>query len=337
MQTFAIDRKLSGRIKGVAILMMLIHHIFTFPGWIVAGHYEPARWFVSLANGPSKLCVALFAFITGWAFCLAADKSLKSSAKRVLRFYKMYWLCTVLCMAVAVGCGWRPGLPALVSELTGWHPELMKFCWYVFFYLLVMLILPLTAGISDKGLLWGFVCLTAAPAGAFLVLSRVSVGGYAWNNLLHLLQYFPCVEMGYLCCRYDLFGRARRALSRVPDWVLAPVCILAACVGKRLVASQDWLYGTLLVFGLACALRHTATAVGKGLAWVLEKLGALSTWLWFLHCLFFADATRGLLQPVLYWSANPVLVFAAAMVLLIPAACAVEALSRALRLSGGKK
>lgn len=69
-KSFTIDDTLL--IKGVAIILMVCNHLFPIPEWIY-----PENQFISIAVGSktlaayiggfSKICVAIFAFLSGYA------------------------------------------------------------------------------------------------------------------------------------------------------------------------------------------------------------------------------------------------------------------------------
>ena len=66
-------RDISGAIKGIALILMFIHHFFTFPEWIICGiDYPWIRTFAIQFGAPTKLCVALFAFLTGYFHAFSA-------------------------------------------------------------------------------------------------------------------------------------------------------------------------------------------------------------------------------------------------------------------------
>ena len=61
---------------------------------------------------------------------------------------------------------------------------------------------------------------------------------------------------------------------------------------------------------------HRMTNCIKGIAIImmmillfpLEELGIVSMEIWFIHCIFFAEATKKVFMPILYWPGHPVLV-----------------------------
>lgn len=64
------DRSTTSVIKGIAVIMMFIHHFFTFPAWWVGGvHYPLLEKLAPYFSMPLKLCVPVFCFITGYFYC----------------------------------------------------------------------------------------------------------------------------------------------------------------------------------------------------------------------------------------------------------------------------
>lgn len=67
MKTSYLDRPISDAIKGIALIFMFIHHFFTFPEWYVSGiSYPELSLFARLFCWPLKICVSVFAFLTGY-------------------------------------------------------------------------------------------------------------------------------------------------------------------------------------------------------------------------------------------------------------------------------
>ena len=47
------------------------------------------------------------------------------------------------------------------------------------------------------------------------------------------------------------------------------------------------------------------------------NVGKNSANMWFLHCLYFGEATRNLIQPLAYWAKSPILIYAVAVIELL--------------------
>lgn len=67
-----LDQKISRYIKAIAIIMMVIHHFFAFPDrWLesnlfITGGYIGGKPVEQMLGEMCKLCVCIFAFISGY-------------------------------------------------------------------------------------------------------------------------------------------------------------------------------------------------------------------------------------------------------------------------------
>lgn len=69
-------------IKGIAIIMMFLHHFFTFPAWHSAVITYPVfDRYAEMLNEPMKMCVPIFAFLTGYFYWFTKKKNLKYSVR----------------------------------------------------------------------------------------------------------------------------------------------------------------------------------------------------------------------------------------------------------------
>lgn len=94
-----LTRNETNFIKAVAIIMMLMHHFWGFPAWRVGGAaLEPA---IYLPGGASlswmaarqfKICVAMFAVITGYGWG-KGQVSLRKAAQRIGKVLLAYEWC----------------------------------------------------------------------------------------------------------------------------------------------------------------------------------------------------------------------------------------------------
>jgi len=69
------DKHTTNIIKGIALIFMFIHHMFTFPDAYIDGISYPAlepyaKWLCT----PFNMCVAIFAFLTGYCYFFCKEK-----------------------------------------------------------------------------------------------------------------------------------------------------------------------------------------------------------------------------------------------------------------------
>ena len=150
-----IDRKTSGIIKGIAVILMVFHHTLGFQDWLIDG-----ITLIGITNECSmifaratKICVALFAFLTGWQYALHRDKSFKYSIRKICTILLNYWVtfAVVLLFAVLI-CSYRPSIALIGYEGLLLYTPILMFSWYVVFYIGMMLVLPLLHKLQNK---WG--------------------------------------------------------------------------------------------------------------------------------------------------------------------------------------
>lgn len=97
--------------KGMAIILMLIHHLFAFPNRILTKQSYKS---LLLINGLQieyyigvfgKICVAMFLFLSGYGLYIITSKNNKFSIKdaiiRISRLYINYW--TVFLIFIPIG------------------------------------------------------------------------------------------------------------------------------------------------------------------------------------------------------------------------------------------
>ena len=318
MEKYYISKELSTVVKGIAIILMLIHHIFTFPDWIVVdGGYSPNLIFADYFNSPTKLCVCIFAFVTGWAYAVNKNRTINYALKKIIKFLITFWLVAIPLIAVAVlFCNYRPDILNIITELTGLSSVIMVFCWYVSFYIVSMIILPLLSKALDKNIFIALLAGVVLPIALLTLLNAVihqSNLNLLINNLRH---WFPCICVGYICNNYDIFAKIKKLTKRINSVLILFFALIICFVGRYFFAALDFIYCAVLVFAISNVFNGSENIVKKVIARIFSAFGSVSTNIWFLHCAFFSTVTREMFQPLIYWSANPIIVFACALLIL---------------------
>ncbi len=225
----------------------------------------------------------------------------KDTFLKIVRFLLNYELICIPSLIIAkVCCQYEFGTYEAVTEMLGLTSNVMIFCWYVPFYIISLLLMLLIYRIMDKGL--GISCLVGivAPILLFSGMKTVADGtifATLFNNLKH---WFPCIAVGYMCNKFNLFSMVKKKIEKIPVIIVLLVAVVGCGVGRYFVSALDFLYCMILVFSLSNMLYRTE----KNTVWkdILKKFGLVSTNIWYLHCLFFSSATRELFQPLAYWS-----------------------------------
>ena len=93
-----IDREYTNIIKGIALLLMFIHHLFTFPDTFLIKNINvpDLQCFAEIFNEPTKICVSIFAFVTGYFYFFNKSKTYRYSLKKASDLYVNYLVVFIL-------------------------------------------------------------------------------------------------------------------------------------------------------------------------------------------------------------------------------------------------
>ena len=349
MNDHFLKRDISDAIKGVALIMMFVHHFYTWPEWYVSGiSYPELQSFARYLNYPLKACVPMFAFLTGYFYHFAGQKTLRYSLRKITDLLISHSAVCLALMIPALALGvFHPTPAAVATELIGMGTEVMRFSWYVSFYCLSMLLLPVLVKLSagnPGGDLLIMLVLPAVAANTVIAAIQEHLPGnltMLTGILSSVWEWFPVVISGYLSAKYRLFetyldevsARFSSGWGKVCFWL----CLCAVGFAGRLALPRfalgsiqpsgrwvelellmDVLYAPLFVYGLARLLQQMKYPRFLG---VLGNLGRQSLYMWFFHAVFF-NCLREYTQPLIYAPKNPVLV-----ILLSLAVCYVLAVA----------
>ena len=112
------DRDTTNIIKGVVLIMMFMHHFFTFPDWWVDGvSYPVLRTLAPYFTLPFKMCVPVFCFITGYFYYFNDHKDYKYSLKKITDILISYWGVFIVLAVLAVICvGYEYSVSSVIKE-----------------------------------------------------------------------------------------------------------------------------------------------------------------------------------------------------------------------------
>lgn len=91
LEQYEISKETTAKIKGIAIILMIIHHFLAYPFWLIDGVTYPNvnRLGEDLnvwIECSTKICVSIFAFITGYGYYLRNNQTIKYGLKKYLIF-----------------------------------------------------------------------------------------------------------------------------------------------------------------------------------------------------------------------------------------------------------
>lgn len=327
-----LDTSMSRAIKGFALILMIIHHCFGFPSWHINGiSYGNASFlglpFWSWIMNTTGVCVSLFAFLTGWAYFFNKKPSLKYGVKKIIHFLKYYWfILFIIFIPIAMAMGtYVPTFSNILLNMFALKNSLVSLAWYVYFYIFVMLTLPIIIKLINFKWWVGTAFVLACFILSYYVLAYVTISrGYLKNDFYQCVYWYPCVLSGYLVARFDLYNRLHQYLKQQNKILF--IIVIAAVLVCRVLWQQvflfnlDALYAPIIIFALMMLLQQRPIVIIR----LLEFLGRHALNIWFLHSIFFTSYLVNIFQPIAYLPKNPVLVVIWVILLCLPFSIAIN-------------
>lgn len=301
-------------IKGLAIWLMVYHHRFNGIA-VYGGTYrsllsfnginleQPLAWFC-------KLCVALYAFVSGYGMFYSLRKEDSAGQnrlvsvlrrdyqivlKRLWSFYRQYWLVFFIYVLLTWLLYRQPILwNEFIANLLGISSSYNGAWWYVFQYVKMMAVLPVLDLLfirfstkKEELLKW------ALPVCA-LGVGSVFCGGF-FQMVDWMRPAFTAVfVMGYLFAKYSIYQHCDQwMVNWRRGWKIA-FCLaaLTAAVCLRVIlakdaeyAQTDFFIAPIFIYSLLYLLRYL-----KKLSGILAWFGGYSTYIWLFHLFFFGQA-----------------------------------------------
>lgn len=327
-------------ISGIAIVLMLIHHFFGFPEYLVNNNeYSYAFAFKDISiprllAAFGKIYVGLFAFNSGYV--LWKKSSEYNDYKRIMirggQFLSSYWIICILFICYAIIANEKaPNFHDLLLNLFGINTDPsapyvnVAFAWYVSFYLFWLVISPVLLYIfkrtkhtlSDILLLFVF-CLAIK-----LLIKHVP--------LCYFIYPLGISVSGLLCAKYILFERLSQQI-KLNWWSALTIVIVIIFVRQGLllinlyhIGFEDGLFSFIFIFTLISVFHRYKLSKIKTF---MLLLGSYSMNIWYLHGIFFTGDRP--LQWILYYPHYWILIILWGIILLLPVAMICKYLQQPL-------
>lgn len=282
-----ITSKQSVMLQGLAAAMMLYHHLFIRPDMLfveystLLGETREIRLALFC-----KLCVAIYAFVSGYGMCSVFLRAASEGKKgmhfftllrqdytlvlqKLLRFFSIYWFCVLLYFACEnLFLGKEKPFSELLPNLLALSDSFNGSWWYALEYVKILLFLPLLhllfvfekdheERLKKK---WFFLALFGLLA-LFLVLALNLFPSWEYHFRLFVNRLMPsyllCAASGFLIARFSLIPSLGKLCISLLPRVQGPVQEALPCRSRRLSALLS-LAGLLLMF-LPFLIRYLIT------------------------------------------------------------------------------
>lgn len=287
-------------IKGVALLLMILHHCLIPSFWNIPLHELNSTIIVSFGS-TCKICVGIFTFMVGYGYAFAAKKDFQYGLNHIIKLLIPYW---VILFIFTLPVGFKEiDFYLFFLNLFGINSQYNWFSWFVAFFIFSMFILPIiTKHINNKR-----VMLTGG--GGIILFYSLAVAlhqlcpNYSENNfiqrLFDCLDETPCMILGYLFASQKWF-ECIQIPSKLNNPITAVVLFIIAFLLRNRLANVlgfnlNFFYVPLailaiLVFFNTCRIPYLKS--------ILISIGNNSVYMWFFHALFFTKITSDFYQPM---------------------------------------
>lgn len=325
----AFTRQDTKAIKGIAVLLMLFHHLAGFPDRLPAdfgGFRSLLPGFIDggyLADiaGSAKICVSLFFFLGGYGLYMRRKTPEFRLISEIGKLYRAYWKVFIVFVPIGLLFFARSGegvpplaarysfesgkalVTAVLSDFTGWSFRLNEEWWFFKSYvcLLPLGYLFLRAGEKEDNFwkaLFSVFCIDILIRDLLPALVSTELLAPVKNNIYFssfflLNKYSAAFFAGIVMAKYDGLCRIKQWLRTLP--CCGPVCMLALLIllwcRTFVVRGEGDIVYCVLMIPIASTLLDMADPLKKAMAF----FGGHSTNMWLTHsffCYYFLEATK---------------------------------------------
>lgn len=314
-----MSRRTSAATKGIMLILMYVLHFFCFPSWYTGGGAYPNLQWMEGFQGHFQICIAGFTFLTGYFYYSSQKGTFRYILKKWIDILVPYWCVLALLLTNALLTGTlNISRGAFILELFGFENNIMSFCWYVAYYLLMIPVLVYSVKLIKNDLLLSGAAILL-PMMVYYGLAHFMPDSVIVSTLSKFQVYFPITIAGFMSAKYGLFRKLDELLNnRIPL-----KCAVSVGLIGMIFMEPTWLYGISInnivfemvrkvvriysipffMYGIISLLKM----IPDKMRYPLELIGKNSTIMWFMHGIFFG-CSKEVFQPILYAPIVPVLV-----------------------------
>lgn len=295
-------------IKGVAICLMLYHHLFAYPNKVLDGNvfislYTFGETTLSTYIGQfGRICLPMFVFLSGYGTYLSSKRSEDVQSvvfRQMLGLYKSFWKVFFVFVPISIlffGIRPAPVQRELIYNFLGLSYSFNKEWWFIAPYVLLLLVFPAVKSFIERKnaglysdlfiivLFNAFVQYVLPELMELGVFSSVSESVF-WEHIRVMLGLLPGFALGCVFARYGLLNEVKSRFAGRLVWCLAALAGMAALFYIHLYNYMFYDFINTALF-IVCIVILLPTWPGRIAGRVFEILGEESTFMWLTHSFF---------------------------------------------------
>lgn len=298
-------------VKGIAIILMLYHHLFAFPDRLPEGiQYvsafslsgETISYWIGLFG---KICVALFTFMAGYGTyysCKNKDDNRKAIYNKLKSLYILFWQVFIvfipICMALDVPRVTK-NLEALIWNFTGLQITYNGEWWFFTPFVLLTLAYPVIKRFLNRKNADFFIDVLVAFAICNMVVFVLPnivklpmftrlVNSIFWVNIRRTLELLPVFLLGGSFAKHNVMNFIKNKFAGNYIYSIGAVVVMALCFYMRkktvdLYGVYDFFYAPIIT---CCSVIALQGKLLKPIYSFLERIGDESTIIWLCHSFY---------------------------------------------------
>ena len=283
----SFDTQCTTFIKGIAIILMVVHHLWGFNDVKdFSGFWSNIGPLMIALGKAGKICVAIFAFISGYGIYCSYSKHNKYSTllKKVEKTFVMFWKIAIPFLITLFI------LPIIPFNIVDFVKNL--FCiscsyngtwWYLNTYIIYIIIFPIVFYALKNKLLTIILCLISIPICRYLSYIVLENGYNIY--FYYFLYYLPIFVIGSIFARFNLLNKLTLNGQIRPNKTLfLYIFITFALIILRLITGITEILFILTPCFMLCFIQKPIPM--NRFVKVVLYIGKMSMGIWIIHYFF---------------------------------------------------
>lgn len=289
-----ISREESTMLQGIAVMLMVFHHLFGFPERInvpfrMVFDFELFHAETVLSYF-GRICISIFAFVSGYGLGKLECNSLKDGYQIVIRRLKKFYIRLWMVCVVFIPIGYvlkvyeLDGI-TLVKSILGISAIYNREWWYIATYLQFLMLYPFFCILMN----WFYRKVEKhriVATGIIVILLSI---GYICLTEKGFICWLLCFVMGMLIVKSSFFEKIYTFVEKsgICKYAFSMVCIISVFLIRtifNLNCSYDYLLTPILVFSIVMLLKSKWCKKCANRFFLL--VGKYSTYIWLTHTFF---------------------------------------------------
>lgn len=329
MKNNYLSREDTKILKGLAIVLMLMHHLWAFPDRIAGGSLKYNLTILGKSSlvffgSFGKICVALFMFLGGYGLYISLKGKKANIISKIYGLYCSYWKVFVIFIPIGFAfCRNQPNYCENVYLCTRYDNFLFIDClknifglsscyneewWFLLSYVFAIIAFPVVRAVVDKNttkwnilivIILNIMVLNILPSIGKMEELGILNNNFLYKKIICQSNYFVSFWMGVVVAKEKLLERISDEISNcsllnpIGDIALILTIVLfrQALIGD----SYDMIYVPFFVVAATDLINRI-----RFIRNLFEKIGKQSTNMWLIHtfcCYYFYPLVKIVVAP----------------------------------------